>query len=101
MATNVTRKVSVDSVGDTSADDLLRFLYDLTFRQTSLWGWVVAAAFAAIPAWLATVCLLEDNVIGGIVLLVLAGSIPGLRYYRIYRHGMSFAQKREMPASDT
>jgi hypothetical protein len=95
----VTRKVSVDSVGDTSADDLLRFLYDLTFRQTSLWGWVLAAAFAAVPAWLAIVCLLEDNIVGGIVLATLASVIPCLRYYRLYRHRLPLPQQQELPAS--
>jgi hypothetical protein len=90
----------VDSVGDASADDLLRFLYDLTFRQTSLWGWVVAAAFSAIPVWLAIVCLLESNIVGGVVLATLAGAIPAVRYYRLYWHRFPLPQKREMPAND-
>lgn len=96
----MTRKVSVDSVGDASADDLLRFLYDLTFRQTSFWGWVLAAAFAAMPAWLAIVCLLEDNIVGGIVLVALAGVIPGLRYYRLSRQRLPLPRKQEMPAGE-
>lgn len=96
----MTRKVSVDSVSDASADDLLRFLYDLTFRQTSVWGWVLVAAFSAMPVWLAIVCLLENNITGGVVLIVLAGVIPGLRSYLLYRHRLPLVQKQEIPAND-
>ena len=96
----MTRKVSVDSVGDASADDLLRFLYDLTFRQTSFWGWVVAAAFSAVPAWLAIVCLLENNTVGGVALIALAGVIPGLRYYLLHRHRLPLLPNQELPAND-
>lgn len=96
----MTRKVSVDSVGDASADDLLRFLYDLTFRQPSVWGWVVAIAFSAMPAWLAIVCFLENNIVGGLALLALAGVIPALRHYLLHRYRMPLLQNQEMQAND-
>lgn len=96
----MTRKVSVDSVGDASADDLLRFLYDLTFRQPSVWGWVVAFAFSAVPAWLAIVCLLENNIVGGLALLALACVIPGLRHYLLHRYRLPLLQNQEIQAND-
>lgn len=96
----MSRKVSVDSVGDASADDILRFLYDLTFRQQTVWGWVAAAAFAIIPLWLAIVCLFEGNVVGGIVLVAMAGVIPGIRYFLLHRNGFPNLQKQEIPAND-
>jgi hypothetical protein len=79
----VTRKVSVDSVGDTPADDLLRFLYDLGFRQRSAWGWVVAGAFAALPGWFALVSLIEGNTVSGTVFTTMCGLILGLRFYAL------------------
>jgi len=96
----VSRKVSVDSISDASADDLLRHLYDLTFRQRSSWGWVVAGCFAAIPAWLAIVCMVEGNVIGSIVLLLMTGMVPVLRYFLLRRRGHAVFGKIEMPAND-
>ena len=96
----MSRKVSVDSVGDTSADDLLRFLYDLTLRQPSGWGWVSAGAFAILPAWLAIVCLIDGNVIGGLVLIAMASAIPGLRYYLLHRNGFTLFRKHEATAVD-
>jgi hypothetical protein len=96
----VSRKVSVDSVSDTSADDLLRFLYDLTFRQPSPWGWVAAGCFAALPAWLAIVCMVEGNVIGSVVLLLMTGMVPLLRTFLLRRNGHRVFGKIEMPAND-
>lgn len=96
----MSRKVSVDSVGDASADDILRFLYDLTFRQQTVWGWVAAAAFAIIPLWLAIVCLFEGNVVGGIALIVMAGIIPGIRYFLQHRSWFPMPRKQEIPAND-
>jgi len=96
----VTRKVSVDSVGDTSADDLLHFLYDLTFRQHSAWGWVVACLFAAVPAWLSIVSIFESNIVGVIAFSLMACVIPGLRYYLLHRMGYSAFQKSGIPAND-
>jgi hypothetical protein len=96
----VSRKVSVDSVGDTSADDLLRFLYDLIFRQPSVWGWLAAGVFAAVPAWLALVCFLEGNLVGGVVFVAMAGVLPGLRYYLLHRMGAITFPKRQRPAND-
>jgi hypothetical protein len=90
----------VDSVGDASADDLLRFLYDLVLRQPTGWGWVAASAFAALPAWLAIVCLFDGNVVGGLVLLAMAGVIPGLRYYLLQRNGFALFRKQEVTAVD-
>lgn len=83
----MTRKVSVDSVGDASADDLLRFLYDLAFRRPSVWGWGVAGAFAAIPGWLALVSLIEGNVVSGAVFAAMCGLILGLRIYLLRKMG--------------
>jgi len=90
----------VDSASDTSADDLLRYLYDLTFRQPSSWGWAVAGVFAAIPAWLAIVCMIEGNIIGGGILVAMTGTVPGLRYYILSRKGYSVFGKVRMPAND-
>ena len=96
----MSRKVSVDSVSDASADDLLRYLYDLTFRQPSSWGWVVAGAFAAIPAWLAIVCMVEGNVVGSIAFLAMTSTVPGLRYYLLRRKGYAVFGRIGMPAND-
>ncbi|MGH6618445.1 MAG: hypothetical protein ACREF6_02770 [Alphaproteobacteria bacterium] len=84
----MTRKVSVDSVGDASADDLLRFLYDLAFRQRSLWGWGVASAFAAIPGWLSLVSMIEGNAVSGAVFAAMCGLILGLRIYLLRKIGI-------------
>ena len=92
--------MSVDSVSDASADDLLRHLYDLTFRQSSFWGWVVAICFAAFPAWLAIVCTVEGNVIGGIVFLLMTALVPLLRYFLLRRRSHPVFGKIEMPAND-
>lgn len=99
-ATVVSRKVSVDSVSDTSADDLLRFLYDLTFRQPSPWGWVAAGCFAAFPAWLAIVCVIEGNVVGSIVLLLMTAMVPALRTYLLRRRSGPVFGKIELTAND-
>ena len=96
----MSRKVSVDSVSDTSADDLLRHLYDLTFRRPSSWGWVVAICFAAFPAWLAIVCAVEGNVIGAVVFLLMTALVPLLRYFLLRRRNHSVFGKIEMPAND-
>lgn len=96
----MSRKVSVDSVADASADDLLHFLYDLTFRQPSSWGWGIAFLFAAIPSWLAIVCLFEGNVVGGIAFVTMAAAVPGLRYYLLRRKGDPLFTKVGMPAND-
>ena len=90
----------MDSVTDATADDLLRHLYDLTFRQPTSWGWGIAGVFAALPAWLAIVCMVEGNVIGSVVLVALAGTVPGLRYYLLRRKGYSVFGKIGMPAND-
>ena len=90
----------MDSVSDASADDLLRYLYDLTFRQPSSWGWGVASAFAVLPAWLAIVCMVEGNLIGSIVFVAMAGTVPGLRYYLLRRKGFSAIGKIGLPAND-
>lgn len=84
----MTRKVSVDSVGDASADDLLRFLYDLAFRQRSLWGWGVAGALAAIPGWLSLVSMVEGNAVSGAVFAAMCGLILGLRIYLLRKLGI-------------
>lgn len=81
----MTRKVSVDSVGDASADDLLRFVYDLAFRQPSAWGWSVAGAFAAIPAWLSLVSAMEGNAVSGAVFAAMCAFILALRIYLLRR----------------
>lgn len=81
------RKVSVDSVGDASADDLLRFLYDLGFRQPTACGWGVAAAFAGVPAWLAMVSLMEGNVLSGVAFAGIGSLILGLRVYMLRKLG--------------
>ena len=84
----MTRKVSVDSVGDASADDLLRFLYDLGFRQPSYLGWAISGAFAAVPGWLAAVSLIEGNTISGVVFAGMCGLILGLRVYMLRKMGL-------------
>ena len=96
----MSRKVSVDSVADASADDLLRFLYDLTLRQPSSWGWAVAGAFAAIPAWLAIVSIVEGNIVGSIVFVAMTAAVPGLRYYVLRRKGYPIFGKLGIPAND-
>jgi hypothetical protein len=90
----------VDSVSDPSADDLLRHLYDLTFRQPSSWGWVVATLFAAAPAWLAVVSMIEGNVIGSVVFLLMTAIVPVLRYFLLRRGGHSTFGRLGMPAND-
>ena len=96
----MSRKVSVDSVGDASADDLLRLLYDLIFRQPTVWGWVAAGVFAAVPAWLAIVCLIEGNIVGGVAFTLMAGVLPGLRYFLLHKMGLVNFPKRSVPAND-
>lgn len=96
----MSRKVSVDSVTDASADDLLRFLYDLTLRQPSLWGWVVAGAFAAIPAWLAIVSMMEGNIVGAIIFVAMTATVPSVRYYFLRRKGYAIFGKLGIPAND-
>lgn len=96
----MSRKVSVDSVGDQSTDDLLRFLYDLTFRQPTSWGWAVAAGFAALPTWLAIVCITEGNAVGGTAFIAMAATVPGLRYYLLRKKGFSAVGKVALPAND-
>ena len=81
----MTRKVSVDSVVDASADDLLRFLYDLGFRQPSYLGWGIAVAFAAVPGWLAAVSLIEGNTVSGVIFAGMCCLILGLRVYLLRR----------------
>ena len=84
----------MDSVGDASADDLLRFLYDLAFRQRSLWGWAVAVAFAAVPGWLALVSLIEGNYLSGVVFVAMCAIVPGLRYYLLRKIELSVLDGR-------
>jgi hypothetical protein len=97
----VTRKVSVDSVADTSADDLLRFLYDLAFRQPSRWGWAVAGGFAAIPGWLSLVSLLEGKMVSCAVFATMAAVILGLRFYLLRRMALSVFNERKHKADDS
>lgn len=96
----MTRKVSVDSVGDASADDLLRFLYDLAFRRPSAWGWTVAGGFAAIPGWLSLVSLLEGNFVSGVVFTVMCALILGLRFYLLRKMGLSVFSGRAAAVGD-
>ena len=96
----MSRKVSVDSVSDPSTDDLLRHLYDLTFRQSSFWGWAVAVLVAAGPAWLATVCLIEGNFVGSAVFVLMAGIVPALRYFLLRRTIEPRFSDFELPAND-
>ena len=78
---DVSRKVSVESVGDAWTDDLLRNLYTLAFRQDSVWGWITAACFLAVPGWISIVCLSDDNIVCAIVFGALAAGILALRLY--------------------
>ena len=94
----MTRKVSVDSVSDASADDLLRFLYDLGFRKPSGWGWSIAVAFAAVPGWLAVVSLIEGNNVSGAVFAAMCGLIVGLRVYLLRKMGLYAFDTRKAPA---
>ena len=96
----MTRKVSVDSVVDASADDLLRFLYDLGFRQPSYLGWVVAGAFAAVPGWLAAVSLIEGNTVSGMVFAGMCGLILGLRVYLLRKTGHYAFNGRKAAANE-
>jgi hypothetical protein len=90
----------VDSVGDTSADDLLRFLYDLAFRRPSAWGWTVAGAFAAIPGWLSLVSLLDGNFVSSAVFTVMCALILGLRFYLLRKMGLSVFSGRAAASND-
>ena len=81
----MTRKVSVDSVSDGSADDLLKSLYELTFRRHSSWGWVIAGLFALVPTWLAIVCISEGNIVGGVAFSAMAAFVPALRFLLVHR----------------
>lgn len=96
----MTRKVSVDSVADTSADDLLRHLYDLAFRQPSRWGWAVAGAFAAIPGWLSLVTLIEGRMVSSAVFAIMAAVVPGLRVYMLRKLGLPVFRERQATAND-
>ncbi len=97
----MTRKVSVDSVADTSADDLLRFLYDLAFRQPTPWGWAVAGAFAAIPGWMSIVSFLEGKTVSGVVFGAMCAVILGLRFYMLRRVALAIFKERKIAADDT
>lgn len=88
----------MDSVGDTSADDLLRFVYDLAFRQPSGWGWTVAGGFVAVPGWLALVSLIERNLLSAAVFATMCGVILGLRVYLLRKIGYPvFAWRKKTP----
>jgi hypothetical protein len=100
-ATTVTRKVSVDSTADASADDLLRFLYDLAFCQPSRWGWAVAGAFAAVPGWLALVSFFDGKTVSCLVFTVMSAVILGLRVLMRRRITRSAVSERREAADET
>ena len=78
---NVSRKVSVDSIGDAGTDDLLRNLYSLAFRQESAWGWLTAICFLTVPLWISFVCWSEGNLVCATVFGAVGAAILGLRLY--------------------
>lgn len=77
----MSRKVSVESVGDEWTDDLLRNLYVLAFRQDGIRGWLVAMGFIVVPVWISIVCLADGNIAGAAVFGVIAAAILGLRLF--------------------
>ena len=79
----MSRKVSVESVGDDWTDDLLRSLYVLAFRQDGVRGWLTAIGFIAIPVWISIVCTIDGNLAGAVVFGIIAAAILGIRLFFI------------------
>lgn len=77
----MSRKVSVESVGDDWTDDLLRNLYVLAFRQDGVRGWLTAIGFIAIPVWISIVCMTDGNIAGAAVFGTIAVGILGIRLF--------------------
>ena len=85
----MSRKVSVDSIRDPWADDLLHSLYDLIFRRRNGAGWIAASAFLAVPSAIAVLCLVDGNMLGGTVFTVISISVLSLRLLCLRRSGGS------------
>lgn len=77
----MSRKVSVESVGDDWTDDLLRNLYVLAFRQDGVRGWLTALGFIVVPVWISIVCMADGNIAGAAVFGIIAAAILGLRLF--------------------
>lgn len=77
----MSRKVSVESVGDDWTDDLLRNLYVLAFRQDGVRGWLTAIGFIVIPVWISIVCMADGNIAGAAVFGTIAAGILGIRLF--------------------
>ena len=77
----MSRKVSVESVGDDWTDDLLRTLYVLAFRQDGVRGWLAAIGFIVVPVWISIVCMADGNIAGAVVFGIIAAVILGLRLF--------------------
>lgn len=76
-------KVSVDSVGDTGADDVLIAFIDVVFRETTFASWAVFGLAVFLPVCLSIVFWLSDQFLGAAMLsatamLVVLGRILGL-----------------------
>lgn len=77
----MSRKVSVESVGDDWTDDLLRNLYVLAFRQDGVRGWLTAIGFIVVPVWISIVCMADGNIAGAAVFGTVAVGILGMRLF--------------------
>lgn len=76
-------KVSVDSIADADADDVLVAFIDILFRQSSIRSWVFFGLGLFIPFCLSAVFWLSGQFLGAAVfsataLLVVIGRIVGL-----------------------
>ena len=87
----MSRKVSVESVGDDWTDDLLRNLYVLAFRQDGIRGWLTAIGFIVIPVWVSIVCMADGNVAGATVFGIFAAGILGMRLFFLRMPGQETA----------
>lgn len=85
----MSRKVSVDSIRDPWADDLLYSLYDLVFRRRSGAGWIAASAFLAAPSAIAVLCLIDGNMLGGAVFAIISVGVLSFRLFCLRRSGSS------------
>ncbi len=83
----MSRKVSVESVGDDWTDDLLRTLYVLAFRQDGVRGWLTAMGFIVVPVWISIVCMADGNIAGAIVFGIAAAAILGIRLFFLRMSG--------------
>lgn len=94
----MSRKLSVDSVSDSSDDDLLVALLFQAFRSPSLSGWLLNTAFAVIPASIAVLCWLDGYVLYTFLSVAVAFATIMLRVYLVRGEDDVDAESAPAPA---